>query len=145
MRLGTTHRRHTRSLAGVGFTQAGTAAVTAQVDGVVRLWSPDTGQELRAFNLMGDDARQGHDRSLRDVAISPEGDVLAGVGFALDPAKRRVVQRIWIFDLKQNRLHRVIDTPSIDLYCLAYAARWGNPGDGRLRRRSLDLGCDFRQ
>ena len=58
---------------------------------------------------------------LRDFALSPDGQLMAAAGFAFDPARRRVVHRVWIRDLKQDRPRREIEVPTLDLYCLAFS------------------------
>ena len=58
LRLGTTRRRHARGLAGIDFTRDGTAAVTAQDDGLVRFWDAESGREIRTVDMLaGADAR----------------------------------------------------------------------------------------
>ena len=47
-------RRHTTGVAGIDFTRDGTAAVTAQNDGLVRFWDAETGRQVRAIDMMAD-------------------------------------------------------------------------------------------
>jgi RNA polymerase sigma factor (sigma-70 family) len=119
MRLGTTQRRHTRGVAGIDFTRDGKAAVTAQSDGLVRFWDPERGRLVKSIDVLGGDPSQ--DKLLRDLAISPDGELMAAAGFVFDPVRRRIVHRVWIWDLTQNQPRREIDVPTVDLFCLAFA------------------------
>jgi RNA polymerase sigma factor (sigma-70 family) len=119
LRLGTTHRRHTTGLAGLGFTRDGTAAVTAQDDGVVRFWDSVSGREVRTVDMMADSATQ--DKLLRHFELSPDGNLMAAAGFTFDPAKNRIVHRVWIRDLKQDLSRREIEVPAVELFCVAFS------------------------
>jgi RNA polymerase sigma factor (sigma-70 family) len=136
MRLGTIQRRHTRRVAGIDFTRDGRAAVTAQVDGLVRFWDPDNGRQLRTIDVMADAPT--NDKSLRALAMSADGELLAAAGFALDPARRRIVHRVWVWDLKREKLQRVLEVPGVDLFSIAFApdgvtlATGGFAGEARL-------------
>src|SRR5262249_34270263 len=102
LRLGTTQRRHTRGGVGLAFMPDGSAAVTAQQDGLVRFFGTDNGRQLRAIDLIG--STPSRDRSLKSFALSPEGTHMAGAGFAFDPARRLVIQSLWIWSLTDDRL-----------------------------------------
>jgi RNA polymerase sigma factor (sigma-70 family) len=119
MRLGTIQRRHTRAVAGIDFTRNGRAAVTVQTDGLVRFWDADSGRQLRAFDVMTDASTR--DKLLRASSISADGALMAAAGFALDPVRRRVVQRVWIWDLEHDQALRSIEVPTVDLFCVAFA------------------------
>jgi RNA polymerase sigma factor (sigma-70 family) len=119
MRLGTTQRRHPREIAGIGFTRDGTAAISAQDDGTVRFWSTESGRPIGTINLLADAPTT--DQLVRDFAISRDGRLMAAAGFAFDPARRRMAQRVWIWGLGQDRLRRVIEVPTVDLFCVAFA------------------------
>ena len=91
--------------------------MTAQIDGVVRFWDPQTGRLIRVVDIMAD--AQIQDKSVRDFAISPDGSLMAAAGFALDPVRERMVQRVWVWDLKQE-CSATIDAPAVDVFCLAF-------------------------
>ncbi len=119
LRLGTTRRRHATGLAGLDFTRDGTAAVTAQDDGLVRFWDAKSGREIRTVDMMADAVTQ--DKLLRRFAISPERNLMAAAGFAFDPARKRIVHRVWIRDLKNDTARREIEVPAVDLFSLAFS------------------------
>ena len=119
LRLGTTRRRHATGLAGLDFTRDGTTAVTAQDDGLVRFWNALSGREVRTIDMMADAATQ--DKLLRHFALSPDGTLMAAAGFAFDPARNRIIHRVWIRDLKQGTTRREIEVPSVDLFCVAFS------------------------
>ena len=52
-------RRHARELAGIDFTRDGTAAVTAQDDGLVRFWDAASGREIRTVDMMAERRHSG--------------------------------------------------------------------------------------
>ena len=58
---------------------------------------------------------------LRQFALSPDGNLMAAAGFAFDTARKRIVHRVWIRDLKQDTTRREIEVPAVDLFCLAFA------------------------
>jgi RNA polymerase sigma factor (sigma-70 family) len=119
LRLGTTRRRHATGLAGLDFTRDGTAAVTAQDDGLVRFWDAVSGREVRTVDMMADAATR--DKLLRHFSLSPDGSLMAAVGFAFDPTKKRIVHRVWIRDLKKDTPGREIEVPGVDLFCAAFS------------------------
>ena len=118
LRLGTTQRRHTRGVAGIDFTRNGAAAVTAQSDGLVRFWDPASGRLIKSIDVLAGAPTQ--DKLIRDFVIAPDGELMAAVGFVLDPIRRRIVHRIWLWDLTQDQPRREIDVPAVDLFCLAF-------------------------
>jgi WD40 repeat protein len=119
MRLGTTQRRHTRRVAGLDFTPDGKTVLTAQDDGLVRFWNPENGRQVRSIDMMA--SATSRDKSLRDFAVSPDGKLMAAAGFALDPVRRRIMHRVWIWDLNNDQARRAIDVPAVDLFCMAFA------------------------
>ena len=119
VRLGTTQRRHPTGLAGVDFSRDGTAAVTAQDNGIVHFWDAASGRELRTLDIT--DGATVEDKALRAFALSPDGGLMAAAGFAFDPASQRVVHRVWIRDVKHDRPVREIEVTAVDLYCLAFS------------------------
>jgi RNA polymerase sigma factor (sigma-70 family) len=119
VRLGTTQRRHARELAGIDFTRDGAAAVTAQDDGLVRFWDAGSGREIRTVDMMAGAGTP--DKLLRHFALSPDGNLMAAAGFAFDPARKRVVHRVWIRNTKQDTTRREIEVPAVDLFCLAFS------------------------
>ncbi len=92
--------------------------MTAQNDGIIRFWDAETGRQARTLDLMADAPSQ--DKSLRDFAISPDGKLMAGAGVVFDPVQRRMVQRLWINDVQEDRPRRQIDVPAIDVFCMAF-------------------------
>ena len=119
LRLGTTRRRHARAVAGIDFTRDGAAAVTAQDDGLVRFWDAGSGREIRTVDMMAGAGTP--DKLLRHFALSPDGNLMAAAGFAFDTARKRIVHRVWIRDIKQNTTRPEIEVPAVDLYCLAFS------------------------
>jgi RNA polymerase sigma factor (sigma-70 family) len=119
MRLGTTQRRHTKGVAGIDFTRDGTAAVTAQSDGLVRIWDGASGRLVRTIEILAEAPTQ--DKLLRDFAISPDGKLMAAAGFVFDPVRRRMVHRVWIWDFEREQPRLEIEVPTVDLFCLAFA------------------------
>jgi RNA polymerase sigma factor (sigma-70 family) len=119
MRLGTTQRRHTKGVAGIDFTRDGTAAVTAQTDGLVRFWDPASGRLVRTIDVLAGAPTQ--DKLLRGFAISPDGELMAAAGFVFDPVRRRVVNRVWIWDIPHEQPRREIEVPTVDLFCVAFS------------------------
>ena len=119
MRLGTTQRRHTKGVAGIDFTRDGAAAVTAQSDGLVRFWDSESGRLVKSIDVLAGAPTQ--DKLLRDFVIAPDGKLMAAAGFVLDPVRRRIVHRIWLWDSKLDQPRREIDVPTADLFCLAFA------------------------
>jgi RNA polymerase sigma factor (sigma-70 family) len=119
MRLGTIQRRHTRGVVNVGFTPDGAAALSAQADGLIRFFDPASGRQMRTVDLLA--SAPSPDRSLKSFAISPDGTCMAGAGFAFDPATRLLVQRVWIWGLREDRLVRTLELKTLELYCLAFS------------------------
>src|SRR5262249_48734382 len=111
--------RHTKGVAGIGFTRDGSAAVAAQSDGLVRFWDATLGGLVRTNDVLAGVPTQ--DKLLRDFAISPDGKLMAAAGFIFDPIRRRIVHRVWLWDLAQMQPRREIDVPTVDLFCLAFA------------------------
>ena len=128
LRLGTTRRRHARAVAGIDFTRDGTAAVTAQDDGLVRFWDAVNGREIRTVDMMAGAATP--DKLLRDFTLSPDSNLMAAAGFAFDAARKRIVHRVWIRDLKQETTQREIEVPAVDLYSLAFSPDGANLATG---------------
>ena len=116
---GTTQRRHSSGVVGIDFTRDGRAAVTAQSDGLVRFWDPESGRLVKSIDVLAGTPTQ--DKLLRDFAIAPDGNLIAAAGFVFDPARQRIVHRIWLWDLTQDQRQREIDVPTVDLFCLAFA------------------------
>jgi RNA polymerase sigma factor (sigma-70 family) len=118
MRLGTTRRRHTRAVVKVDFTRAGDA-VSAQADGLVRFFNSRSGRQITAADLLS--SAGSDDRSLKCFAVSPDGRLLAGGGFSLDPERRLLLQRVWIWDVAAQRLVRTLEPKTLELDSLAFS------------------------
>ncbi len=116
-RLGTTRRRHTARVVGVGFSPAGKAAVTAQADGLVRFWDPVTGREEQSIDVTGRIPADA--TSIKQFAIAHDGRYMAAVGFVRHPAASLPVNTLWIRSLSEDRPLRTIAVKSIDVQCLA--------------------------
>ena len=98
MRLGTTQRRHTQGVAGIDFTRDGTAAVTAQATALSGSGTP-TADGWSAPSTCWPAPRLRI--SCSGISPSaPDGQLMAAAGFVFDPARRRMVHRVWIWDLK---------------------------------------------
>jgi RNA polymerase sigma factor (sigma-70 family) len=119
IRLGTTQRRHDSGLAGIGFMGDGTAAVTAQDNGVVRFWDVKSGREIRTVDMMA--GADTPDKLVRHFALSPDGNLMAAAGFAFDATRKRIVHRVWIRDFKQDTTQREIEVPAVDLFCASFS------------------------
>jgi RNA polymerase sigma factor (sigma-70 family) len=128
VRLGTTLRRHATALAGLDFTRGGTAAVTAQDNGLVHFWDAASGRELRTLDMT--ERATVEDKLLRAFALSPDGRLMAGAGFAFEPARQRVVGRVWIRDVRQDRPVREIEVTAVDLASLAFSPDGGTLATG---------------
>lgn len=153
MRLGTTDRRHTASVCDVAYASDGRAVVTAQVDGIIRIWDPSDGGLVRTFDIFGGVASR--DKALRAVAFSPDGTLLAGVGFVFDPGSRRMIHGIWRWNLEDDLPLRTFEVDTLDLFCLAFSPEGASLATGDYEGKvqlwdvvtgaelaSLDLGRD---
>ncbi len=128
-RLGTTQRRHTTRVVGGGFAQGGDAAVTVQADGLVRFWDPDTGRQVRTFGAMGD--APGDDRSVRQLAVAPDGRYMAAVGFVRGATERETIRVLWVWTLPEGRLlHRIQRTGGPQFYSVALSSAGGTVATG---------------
>ena len=119
VRLGTTRRRHPTGLAGLDFTRDGTAAVTAQDNGLVHFWDTANGREIRTLDML--ERATVEDKVLRAFALSPDGRLMAAAGFAFEPARQRIVGRVWIREVAQDRPVREIEVTAVDLSGLAFS------------------------
>ncbi len=128
LRLGTTRRRHPTGLAGLEFTPDGTAAITAQDNGIVHFWDAGSGREMRTLDMM--EGATAEDKVLRAFALSHDGGLMAAVGFAFDSSRQRVIHRVWIRDGQQDRPVREIEVPAVDLYSLAFSPDGGTVATG---------------
>jgi RNA polymerase sigma factor (sigma-70 family) len=139
MRLGTTDRRHTAPVCDVAYAAGGETVLTAQVDGLVRLWSPDVGSPVRTFDLFGE--VQTPDKALRAAALAPGGNRLAGVGFVFDPAARRMVHGVWLWDVANDAPLRTIEVETLDLFCVAFSPEGASlaTGDYEGKVRLMDV------
>src|SRR5262249_40616181 len=72
LRLGTVRLRHKEWLAAVAFSPSGKLVATGAEGGIIRLWDPSTGKELRPI--------EGHAGRLASLAFSPDGTLLASAG-----------------------------------------------------------------
>jgi RNA polymerase sigma factor (sigma-70 family) len=118
MRLGTTLRRHTAWVMGFAFTPDG-GAVSAQQDGLVRFFDVASGQHVRTIDLLGTVLTP--DKSLKSFAISPDGALLAGAGFAFDASGQQLVHSVWIWDLNEDQLRRTLTVKPADLFCVTFS------------------------
>jgi RNA polymerase sigma factor (sigma-70 family) len=73
-RLGTVRWRHGGPVYAVAYSPGGKLLASAGFDGIVRLWEPDSGKEIRRL--------EGHKSHVRCLAFSPDGKVLASSGDA---------------------------------------------------------------
>ncbi|MEE2046448.1 hypothetical protein Q7689_24245, partial [Nocardiopsis tropica] len=87
--LGLQHRLtgHNGPVLSVVFSPGGDQVASASADGMVRVWDPETGQEVRTLT--------GHDDWVRSVVFSPEGDQLAS-------ASADGTVRVWDADTGQE-------------------------------------------
>lgn len=85
----------------------------------MRFWDAKSGREIRTVDMMANAVTQ--DKLLRRFAISPERNLMAAAGFAFDPARKRIVHRVWIRDLKNDTARREIEVPAVDLFSLAFS------------------------
>jgi WD40 repeat protein len=46
---------------------------------------------------------------------------MAAAGFVFDPVRRRVVNRVWIWDIQHEQPRREIEVPTVDLFCVAFS------------------------
>ncbi len=115
----------------VGYTPDGQTAVSAQSDGLVRLWDPASGQSVGTINLVENsaDGKEG-ESVVRAFALSPDGRLMAGVGRVRDNASRRLVQRIWIWSLAERRPMPSIDVETRELRSLAFSPEGASVATG---------------
>ena len=118
-RLGTTQRRHTARVVSVGFSIDGAAAITCQVDGLVRFWDAENGSQRELIDLTS--GTYGDHLSIRQVAMSRDGRYLAAAGFLRNAAAGNRGDRVWILSLPAVRVVGTIPTRTIDLQCLAFS------------------------
>ena len=103
-RLGTTQRRHTARVVSVGFSIDGAAAITCQVDGLVRFWDAENGSQRELIDLTS--GTYGDHLSIRQVAMSRDGRYLAAAGFLRNAAAGNRGDRVWILSLPAVRVVR---------------------------------------
>jgi RNA polymerase sigma factor (sigma-70 family) len=114
---------------GVGYTPDGKTAMSAQSDGLVRLWDPETGQPVGTINLVENTAGGGASL-VRAFAFSPDGRLMAGAGRVHDNSSRRMVQRVWIWSLAERRPLRRIDVETLELQSLAFSPEGASVATG---------------
>ena len=102
----------------MAFAPDGTA-VTAQTDGLVRIWSAASGREQRAFDVTA--ATPAGHKTIQQFAVSRDGRFIAAAGFVREAAAQRAVDKIWILSLPEARVLRTIDTKTRNLQCLAFS------------------------
>jgi WD40 repeat protein len=78
--------------------------VVSERDSSARLWSATTGGELARFT--------GHEHSLRDLAVSPDGRFLATAGEGT---------RIMLWDIRTRKLSKVLTGPTDFVNALAFS------------------------
>jgi RNA polymerase sigma factor (sigma-70 family) len=116
---------------GVGFTPDGKTALSAQSDGLVRLWDPASGQPVGTINLVEntEGGREG-ESVVRAFALSPDGRLMAGVGRVRDNSTRRMVQRVWIWSLDERRPLSRIDVETHELQSMAFSPEGASVATG---------------
>jgi RNA polymerase sigma factor (sigma-70 family) len=105
---------------GVGYTSGGKTAVSAQSDGLVRLWDSASGQSVGSISLLENMTGSG-ESVVRAFALSLNGRLMAGVGSVHDNSSRGIIQRIWIWNLAERRPLSRIDVKTLELQTLAFS------------------------
>ena len=93
------------------------------------LGSRDRPGRLGAINLLENRVVSG-EGVVRAFALSPDGGFMAGVGRALDKSARRMVQRVWIWNLTESRPLNRIDVETRELHSLAFSPEGASVATG---------------
>jgi RNA polymerase sigma factor (sigma-70 family) len=115
-RLGTVRWRHDGPVYAVAYSRDGKRLASAGFDGIVRLWEPDSGKEIRQF--------KGHLGHVRCLAFSPDGKVLASSGDTEGKEADRnsgAIVRLW--DVVSGNEIGQLNGHSDRVHCLAFAAK----------------------
>jgi WD40 repeat protein len=101
-------QRQPARVVAVAFFPDGRALATASEDGRLRLWDTTTGQErgpaLPPFGI-GPTARAGPDRLALQLAVAPDGKLLAAGGFR---------EPLVLYDLVSNKARRLTHHPTVE-------------------------------
>jgi RNA polymerase sigma factor (sigma-70 family) len=127
VRMGTVRFRHAEGVTCCTFSPDGKTLISGGHDYTLRLWDAATGKELRRF--------LGHRGAVRNLALSPDGSVLASTG---DAWRGQEPGRIFIWDVGTGKERARLLGPEKQAACLAWSpdgktlAAGGEDGSVRL-------------
>jgi WD40 repeat protein/tRNA A-37 threonylcarbamoyl transferase component Bud32 len=110
VRSWTLQPREPRLTTAVAYRPDGKRLAVGDLDGCIRIWDPESGRLVQL--LLGP-------HSVRMLAWSPDGRVIAVVTAELDSARRKEALRLW--EAETGRLLRVLEGPLTDWW---YALSW---------------------
>jgi RNA polymerase sigma factor (sigma-70 family) len=138
VRMGTVRFRHAEGVTCFAFSPDGKTLVSGGHDYTLRLWDTATGKELRRF--------LGHRGAVRNLALSPNGSVLASSG---DAWRGQEPDRIFLWDVSTGKERTRLPGPEKQATCLTWApdgktlAAGGE--DGSIRLYALAEGREVRR
>jgi RNA polymerase sigma factor (sigma-70 family) len=138
VRMGTIRFRHAEGVTCFAFSPDGKTLVSGGHDYTLRLWDMATGKEVRRL--------LGHRGAVRNLALSPDGSVLASSG---DAWRGQEPGRILLWDVGTGKERARLPGPEKQATCLAWSpdgktlAAGGE--DGSLRLYALAAGREVRR